>query len=215
MTSEAPSTFRLVRVPIAIAVLISVARLVAEVNGWVPPQSGGALNPLGISWLSFVFGAYFAVRLNRAGSAPRVRRAWPWASLLLALTFGAVLWQFRPFFEAPKDDETFARLREAVLVLVAIASTAGLLTFVLWSRLAWTLLCYAVPTRLVVFGLTWLAKREGWDTHYTKFGPPGIERDSMAETMTSTAIAQGGFWVPFTVVCGVAVGALFVRRKPA
>ena len=64
-----------------------------------------------------------------------------------------------------------------------------------------------------MLAFTWLAKLQGWDTHYTKFGPPGIERDSMAETMTSAAIAQLGFWVPFTMIGGMVAGGLVARRR--
>ena len=73
---------------------------------------------------------------------------------------------------------------------------------------------HALPTRLVVFLITWFAKVQGYDTHYVKFGPPGIERD-LPETLLATALAQGGFWVPFTVVCGVAIGVWFARGRTA
>ncbi|HEB53038.1 MAG TPA: hypothetical protein ENI87_07285 [bacterium] len=84
---------------------------------------------------------------------------------------------------------------------------------VLWPRLAWTLLLYAAPSRALVVGITWLAKQQGWDTHYTKFGPTGIERD-MAETLLSATLAQSGFWTPFTIVCGCVIGAWFGAKRP-
>ena len=65
--------------------------------------------------------------------------------------------------------------------------------------------------------LTWLAKHEGWDTHYTKFGPAGIERD-LPGTLVSASIAQFGFWIPLTILGGTLAGtlavSLFDRRSP-
>ena len=63
--------------------------------------------------------------------------------------------------------------------------------------------------------ITWLAKNQGWDTHYTKFGPKGWTFD-MAGTMTRTAVMQLGFWIPITIVFGTLLGVvLFGRGKKA
>lgn len=214
-------TFRLILWPTLITALVSAARLLGEVQQWIPPQSGGALNPLGISWLAFVFGGYFAYRLARANSHAIVQRAWLWALTAFVIVSVSIVWQFgplaeaeqfRPFLEAQPSDETFERLRGAVLTLAAIATTLAVLMFAVWPRLAWTMLCYAVPARLLVVGFTWLAKHFEWTTHYTKFGPAGIERD-MSETMLSATIAQGGFWVPWTILAGCMVGSFFAKRR--
>ena len=212
--NQGPSTLRLVLGPLLLTTLVCVARLVGEVQGWISPRSGGALHPLGISWLTFVFGAWFATRLRNVGSAPHLARPRTVATLTLLGLAAAVAWQFGPFAEQPADDATFVRLRSAVLLLVALASAAAAVAFAVWPRLAWTMLCYALPTRLVVFLITWFAKVQGYDTHYVKFGPPGIERD-LPDTLLATALAQGGFWVPFTVVCGVAIGVWFARGRTA
>ena len=210
------STLRLILWPTVITALISAARLTAEVNGWVPPRSGGALHPLGISWLALASGAWFGARLRREDSRPRIWPAWPWAWIAFAAIVASIGWQFGPLLEADRSEVTFAQLRVAVLTLAGIASTAAIGMFVLWPRLAWTMLCYAVPARATVVAITWLAKQQGWETHYTKFGPPGIEAD-MPTTMLSAAIAQGGFWVPWTVVAGFVIGSMFGRKpdRPA
>ena len=65
-----------------------------------------------------------------------------------------------------------------------------------------------------IHALTWLAKSEGWNTHYTKFGPQGFERD-LPSTLASASLAQLGMWVPLTVVFGCVVGTLFARRRAA
>ncbi|MFK7740488.1 MAG: hypothetical protein AB8H80_09190 [Planctomycetota bacterium] len=198
--------------PIAITAVVSIARLTCEVQGWIPPTSGGALNPLGISWLAFVFGAWFAIRLRKNGSAPRARPAWLFAVLLLLGVIAAIPWQFAPLLSETADGDSSQRLRSAVLTLVVIVASAGLATFAIWPRLAWTLLCYAFGARATVFLITWVAKSQNWDTHYTKFGPSGIECD-LPSTLIATATAQGGFWIPFTIVCGSALGAFFAPKR--
>ena len=51
--------------------------------------------------------------------------------------------------------------------------------------------------------LQWLMDVEYYHRLHVAHGDPVI----LPETLVATAIAQGGFWVPFTVVCGVAAGA--------
>lgn len=206
------STFRLILWPTLITALVCTARLVAEVQGWVAPQSGGALHPLGISWLAFASGGYFAWCLSRNGSTPIRRPAWPWFVGAFLLVTASVAWQFRPFFDADQSDATFQSLRIAVLTLAGIATTLALVLATVWPRLVVTLLCYAIPTRALVLGFTWLAKHNDWTTHYTRFGPPGIEVD-MGTTMISAAIAQGGFWIPWTIIASCLTASLFTRRR--
>lgn len=214
MGATPPTTFRLIRWPTLLTLAVSVARLIAERLGGVTTRSGGAGAWLGITWLTFVFGAWFGFRLARAGATPRRAPVWPWATLALLALAGTVAWQFRPLLDADRSDATFARLRQAVLVVVAVAVPLAVGMFALWPRLACTMLCYALLARATIVALTVLAKLQGWDTHYTKFGPPGIERD-LPETIVAAALAQGGFWVPFTVIGGTFAGSWFARRRAA
>jgi hypothetical protein len=213
--TAAPSTLGLLLWPSVLTLALSVARLVGQVQGWLPPTSGGAMHPLGIVWCVFVFGAWFGWRLSRAHLGPRVRRPWAWALAALLALAGTVMWQFRPFLGAGTDDATFQQLRVAVMVIVGVALAAGALMFVVWPRLAWLMLLYGLGARGTVVVLTILAKQQGWNTHYTKFGPSGIERD-MADTIVSASFAQLGGWVPFTIVGGVLAGGIVLatRRGP-
>lgn len=210
--SKDPSTLRLLLWPSLVTLAISGARLAGEASGWLTTASGGRLLPLGITWCIFVFGGWFGWRLARAGSLPRV--AWPWAWALVALlaAVGTAMWGFRPLLAADRSDATFALVRQAVWHAAIVTGAGALLMFHVWPRLAGTLLLYGLGARATVLAFTWLAKHQGWDTHYTKFGPPGIERDGMADTMLGAALAQCGFWVPFTVVGGMLAGALCARR---
>lgn len=203
---------RLLLWPSLVTLALTVARLVAEVNRLVGSHSGGAGVLLGITWCVFLFGGWFGFRLARAGAGPRVRRAWLFALLaLLAIVLAGFLF-FRPLLAADRSDATFALLRTAVLVLAGTALAGAAVLFAVWPALAWLLLLYALPARATVVAATMLAKHLGWDTHYTKFGPPGIEVDA-AGTLVSASLAQFGFWVPFTVVGGVLAGSLVAGRQ--
>lgn len=213
MKDSQPSILRLILWPTIATLLVNVARLVVEVQGAGTTASGGAGHWLGIVWLVFVFGGWFGWHLRRAGSAPTLRPAWIWALVALLAIAGTAVWQFSQIDRTDSSAEAMPPLRSAVLTIVAVAIPMALLQFAVWRRLALALLVYGCLARATVVGLTWLAKSNGWDTHYQKFGPGGIQVD-MAATMVSATIAQLGFWVSFTIVGGVLAGAIVGGRRP-
>lgn len=192
---------------------ISLLRLWGEVAGWATNASGGRFLPLGITWLVFVCGAWFGRRLADDGHPPRTRRAWLWSLLALLTMLGVAIRGFAPLAKAEPNDATFALLRAAVLRAISVAGIAGAAMFAVWPALARQLLVYGLLARGTVLAMTWLGKHMGWNTHYTKFGPMGIEREGIGETLFSAGIAQIGFWVPFTIVGGVLAGSLAVGRR--
>jgi hypothetical protein len=200
-----PSVLGLVVLPTIVTLCVNAARAYAEFHGDVTRQTGGGGALLGIVWLPLLFGAWFAFRLGGAGSLPRLRPGWPWVLVSLLLLVGTVASQIVGIDRADKSDAAFASLRVSVLTIVGVALPIAAFQFVIWRRLALTLLVYALVARGMVLFLTWLAKSNGWDTHYTKFGPAGLETD-MAGTMVSASIAQLGFWVPFTMLTGMLTG---------
>ncbi|MGE0144142.1 MAG: hypothetical protein AB7I19_10615, partial [Planctomycetota bacterium] len=205
-------TLRCVAIPVLVTAAITLLRLFGEVDGWIDPRSGGGGFWLGITWLVFLFGAWFGLWLHREGSQPKRRPVWLFALPAMLVIIAAVAWRFGPLLEADRSDATFQRLRESVLMLAVIATSLMALMFFVWPRLALTLLVYGFASRAVVLAVTWYAKDQEWNTHYTKFGPPGLEFD-MATTMQSAALAQLGFWVPFTVIAGTLAGGVFARRR--
>ncbi len=206
------SLLRLILWPTVITLLINATRLVAQLQGWIPAQSGGALSPLGISWLALVFGAWFGWKLRRMDSTPMLKPARLVSALLMAGLIVVVVTQFVGVDQIDRSEAAFANLRAAVLTIVLIAIPLALCTFAIWFRLALTMLLYAIPARLTVIGMTWLAKTNEWDTHYTKFGPSGIERGP-EETILSASLAQFGFWIPFTMIAGVFAGCLIAGNR--
>lgn len=192
---------------------ISLLRLWGELAGWATNASGGRFLPLGITWLVFACGAWFGRRLAKGRHTPRFRRAWLWPLLALLTMLLVAALGFAPLAKAEPNEQTFQLLRTAVLRAVVVAVLAAAAMFAVWPALARQLLIYGLLARGTVLAITWLAKHMQWNTHYTKFGPMGIERDSMAETMLSAGLAQIGFWVPFTIVGGVLAGCLAIGRR--
>ncbi len=212
MKDSQPSILRLILWPTIVTLLVNVARLVVEQQGAGTTASGGAGFWLGITWLVFVFGGWFGWQLGHSGSTPTLRPAWVWALLALLAIVGTAGWRFSQIDMKDSTAAAMPPLRTAVLVIVGVAVPMALLQFVVWRRLAVTLLLYGVIARATVVAFTWLAKYQDWDTHYTKFGPGGIQV-AMEGTMTSATIAQFGFWVPFTIVAGTLVGAIVGGRR--
>ncbi|HEX5051918.1 MAG TPA: hypothetical protein VFZ65_09115 [Planctomycetota bacterium] len=210
----APQPLRLIVWPSLVTGLVNFARLFAERQGWATVQTGGAFSPLGITWLAFVFGAWFGWRNSQGGAGPRSPRAWSWSLLALLAVVGMVMWRFGGIDRTDTSASAFEALRSSVLLIAATASAAALLLFLVWPRQAWTLLLYAIPARATVVLITWFVKRQGWDTHYVKFGPAGIEVD-LHDTMVSASLAQFGFWVPFTVIAGTLAGSVLAGRARA
>ncbi|MHC5066866.1 MAG: hypothetical protein ACYTG5_23165 [Planctomycetota bacterium] len=198
--------------PSIITLMVSLLRLYLQVQGSMSSQSGGGLALLGITWLVFLFGSWFGWCLFKQASQPSLRRGALWALLPMIALVCAVMLGFGNIDQADQSDAAYASLRATVVVIVIVAVLAAGFCFVIWPRLAFAMLLYAIPARLTVLAITYLAKQQDWDTHYTKFGPAGIERD-LGETMYAASVAQMGFWVCFTVVGGVLAGTITTPGK--
>ncbi|HXF41413.1 MAG TPA: hypothetical protein VN687_16985, partial [Blastocatellia bacterium] len=82
---------QLILIPSLITLAVTLLRLVGELQHWPTalfnPTAGGAGSIIGITWLVLVFGAYFAVKLARAGETASAGRVIGYALLALAVTF--------------------------------------------------------------------------------------------------------------------------------
>jgi len=69
------SIFRIILVPALITLVVTLLRLVGELQNWSPAffsrEAGGGGALIGIAWLVPIFGVYFALKLSRGGAAPR------------------------------------------------------------------------------------------------------------------------------------------------
>src|ERR1700741_5123781 len=84
---------QLILIPSVITLAITLLRLIGELQHWpevlFSRSAGGGFAIIGISWLPFVFGAYFAAKLLAAGETPvSAGRTIGFALLGLVLVFG-------------------------------------------------------------------------------------------------------------------------------
>ena len=208
------STTQLVLWPAGVTLLISVARYLLEVSGSMSTASGGAGQPLGISWLPFLFGGWFAWRLRRQGARlPPMPLPWLIALLLLAALVVTVAVNFGGLDPQADGDRARSQLASAAYVVALSAVGLCAMSFSIWPRLGSALLLYGVAARVPVLAITVLAKLLEQDTHYTKFGPLGLEY-GFGLTLYRATFAQLLFWVPYTVLAGMASGAIVGTLVP-
>lgn len=210
------SISQLILVPSVITLAITLLRLIGELQHWptvlFSRSAGGGGAIIGITWLAFVFGAYFALKLASAGEAPAsAGRAIGFAILGLVLVFGGTV------FIAPAD-ATHIRFpgKEIVGLLLMVCGSA--LPFMSWSTLAKALLAYGYSARIPVLIIMYFAIKGNWDTHYS-LGPPGVEFPSFWSKFIQIAVLpQMIFWIAFTITAGSLAGGiamLATRRRRA
>ena len=202
------SITQLILVPSIITLVVTLLRLVGELQHWPTSlfnrEPGGMGSIIGITWLAFIFGAYFAVKLARTGEdVPKAGRVIGFA-LLGAVIFAGGLFAFE---------------LNAVVGVVLIAA-GGAVPFLGWRKLAKVLLAYGYAARIPVAILMYFAMRGNWGTHYDAF-PPGFPQDTPFWTkyIRFAAVPQLVSWITFTLIMGSLFGgialALARRRKQA
>jgi hypothetical protein len=205
----------LVLIPAVITLAVTLLRLVGELQNWSPvlfnKSAGGGGSLVGISWLIPVFGAYFAVRLVRAGHGPAgPGRALGISVLAVALNFGMLFLAIQVLkLSSPGRVGTFV-LGSVLGVFVA---------FPAWKALSRTLLAYAFAARIPVVLVMLFAILGNWGTHYD-VAPPD---EPLVATMTPLVkwfwiglVPQLTAWIFMTVVGGLVFGsiaAMVVRPK--
>ena len=201
---------RLVLWPAVITLAVTLLRLTGELLQWSPRlfnrEAGGGAAPVGIVWLIFAFGIYFALRLAHAGQGPeRVGPAAGWPALAFALNTAVSAGAVALFPTSPVVQ----------LAVFAIASWAAL--FVArrgWPDLWRVLLAYGVLARLPVLFVMFVSIFGGWDTHYAKPRPDFPAMGPWGLFFWTALLPQMAIWIYVTVVLGMLMGAatLAVRR---
>jgi hypothetical protein len=198
-----PSTRDLVLVPAIITLAVTALRLVGELQHWSSAlfnrAGGGGGAIVGISWLPFVFGIYFALRLARAGEGPASKgKAVGFAVLGLALAPLAL-------FIANKMgvSQTGMIVTACFAFLVGgVVATRG------WTRLGWTLFVYALAARVPVALLMLPAIMGKWGTHYDAL-PPNFPALGPVQTWALIGLfPQMTLWIGITLVAGMLVGSI-------
>jgi hypothetical protein len=217
MTDEARtriSTWNLILVPAVLTLAVTLLRLYGELQHWPKPwfsnMAGGGSAIVGISWLPFIFGPYFAMKLARAGLRPAGNiKTILIAFLGVVMVMGGAVVAFTPPISAAK-------------------ATAGLLAMLIgtflpfnpWPSLAKTLIAYGYAARIPVVLVMYVSIYGKWGTHYDAL-PAGYAGPTTlwAEYAFLGLIPQLLFWVGFTVTIGAFAGGIVAavarRRLPA
>jgi len=202
--------------PALIALAITLLRLMGELQGWSSalfnPAAGGGGALVGISWLPFLFGPFFAWKLARAGKAPPR----PWSAAGLAL-LGIVL-SIAAFAGAQALHAGFGLLLLAFFGSLA----ASFLPWKAWPELGRLLLLYGLASRVPVVVVMLFAILGGWGTHYDVLPPnppPAlVAMGPVGRWLAIGVLPQLTIWIAQTVLVGTLVGAVVValaRPKPA
>lgn len=212
-SSTRPSVACLILVPSLITLAVTILRLVGELHQWSPlffsRAAGGGRAIIGISWLPFIFGPYFALRLSRAGEGPKGT----WKALGLVL-LGIVMGVGASMvaYGVPK-----LGAKQLVGHLLILASVV--FPLLAWRALAKTLLAYGYAARIPVAIVMFFAIRFGWDTHYSALPRGSLGPTDFWTTYTLTGLLpQLIAWIWFTVMVGALLGIIanaIVRRGQA
>ena len=204
-------TLRLIRGPALIALGVTLLRLIGErghwSERWFSPATGGIVPQgmswlFGITWLAVPFGAYFGLRLTRAGEGPsRPGRALACslAGLAVLLGVGRLTWRL-PLPFPP-----------ILLGIWSVMVIAGALAWLGWPALGRTLLAYGLASRVPVALVMLFAMRGNWGTHYDYVGVPFAAQLAFWPRYLWLALfPQLVFWVGFTILMGALAGSLAI-----
>ena len=198
------SVGRLILIPALITLVVTLLRLVGELQGWPKPwvstAAGGGGAVLGISWLPIIFGPYFALKLTGSGDAPAGN------GKAIGLSFAGlavlVLGGFVAFKGASSGTTALAILGFLVMFL------AGFIPRVAWRSLGTTLLVYGFAARIPVLIVMFIAMRAGWATHYSLVDPRLAQAPFWKQFVDEALLPQMLLWVGFTVVVGSIFGTV-------
>jgi len=209
------SITKLILTPSAITLAVTLLRLVGELQHWptvlFSRDAGGGGAIIGIAWLVFVFGIYFALKLWGAGEGPSgAGRAIGYSLLGLVVNVGGFFLLF------PGSKLSFPGSQVIGWILFA---AGGLVPLLGWPRLGKVLLAYGYAARIPVLIIMYFSIRGNWDTHYS-LGPPGVEfPDFWTKFLQIAVLPQMIIWIAYSTIIGSLVGtivaAIVYRRKHA
>jgi len=207
----AVSTTALITIPAVITLVITILRLVGELQHWPAPwfsaAAGGGGAVVGISWLPIIFGPYFAWKLAASGQGPTSA-----GKSIGAALGGLALIVLGGFIEFPKPGNP----PSAVLFLVGslIMLVGAFVPGMGWKALGNTLLAYALAARIPVVIVMFIAMNgnggQGWGTHYD-VAPPFLAGVSVLKKWLEIGLLpQMTFWIGWTTVMGSLLGSIVV-----
>jgi len=199
---------RLVLWPAVVTLAITLLRLAGELQGWgttlFNPAAGGGGALVGISWLPFLFGPYFAWKLARRGALPQ--SVWRVAGLALL----GVLLSLAAFAAG----RVLGPNPWGVVVALFVALALAFLPWRAWPELARTLFLYALAARIPVAVVMLFAIYGGWGTHYDVLPPDPtpqlVAAGPLERWFWIGLVPQATIWIAHTVLVGSLLGALVV-----
>jgi hypothetical protein len=208
---------KLILVPSIITLAVTLLRLLGELwSGsalFFSRAPGGAGAIVGIVWLVPVFGAYFALRLARAGERP--------PGLGGAIGYPALGFAMMPAvgFLASKLGASTQSFR-TFGVFVVFSLIGGVLAYRGWPALGRTLFAYGLAARIPVAVVMLFAILGQWGTHYDALPPNFPPMNPVVTWLLIGVLPQLTVWIWFTLTVGMIAGALAVAvtgraRRPA
>jgi hypothetical protein len=195
---------RLILVPSLITLAITILRVVGELRHWsnvlFNANAGGGGAIVGIAWLPFIFGPYFALKLADAGAPySSAGKAVGFALLGLVVMIAGRFVGFSPMIKLPGKE---------ILGLVLFAVGAAI-PYAGWPALSKTLLAYGYAARIPVAVLMFFAIQGNWGTHYDAV-PPNYTgpSDPVPKWLFIGVLPQLIFWVAYAVVLGSLLGGI-------
>lgn len=201
---------KLIAVPAIITLIITILRLVGELQHWPAPwvsqAAGGGFAIIGISWLPIIFGPYFAWKLAIADDGPSsTGKAIGMSALgLLVLVLGGV----SSGIGVSKHLTPLILLGAALMLGAAFVPRRG------WRSLGNALLAYAFAARIPVVIVMFIAMSanggHGWGTHYDVVGPELANASFIQKFLYAAVVPQMTLWIAWTTVIGGLVGGIAV-----
>ncbi len=220
MSTSKVSLWSLVFVPAILTLLVTVVRLVGELQGWsstlFSAEAGGGGSLIGISWLVPVFGLWFGSKLRRTTGEPvkLTKSLLIYLAALAVFAGGMFALVQLDLIQLPSEEKPgkFGGMP----YMLTVMGLAAIVSLFAWPRLTLALMVYGVLARLPVVVVTYFDVYRGWDTHYGKL-PPGALVDGSDERFQALIMAQVSFW-PFVytaVIGGIfgCIGASLAGKK--
>ncbi len=207
------SLFVAVLVAGVVALIVSIVRLVGELQGWpavvFSTEPGGGLSPLGVTWLALPFGFWFGVRLSGGGHPPRsigLALGLPIVGLVLGISGVALS---RMMMEPSTPDQW----EQWFLVGNLVMAGAGLLTLIAWPRAWLALALFGVLSRAPVAVIQYFAIVKGWDVHYAKLTPEVPEEVALFALTSLQCLGWPFGWTTLAGGIAAAIGAAMAGGK--
>jgi len=198
-----PSTRDLVLVPAIITLAVTALRLVGELQHWSSTlfnrQGGGGGALVGISWLPFLFGVYFALRLARAGEGPASKGKAIGMTVLGFVILVGSLFTARALGASQTG---------TILIACFAALVGGFVASRGWAALGRTLFVYGLAARVPVAALMLPAIIGKWGTHYDALPPNWPAMGPVQTWALIGLLPQMTLWIGLTLLTGMLTGSI-------